>query len=43
MNAIRKYKLYHTFQKYAKNVNYWVQLRDKNKIEGAYLLIKRFK
>ena len=43
MKVIKKYKLWHTFKKYAKNVNYEIQIRDRNKIEGAYLLLKRFK
>ena len=31
------------FRKYAKQVSYEKQLKDKDKIDGAYLLIKRFK
>lgn len=41
--VIRKFKLYHTWRKYAKQVSFERQLMDKNKIEGAYLLLKRFK
>ena len=35
--------LYHAFRRYAKKVSYEKQLKDKGKIDGAYLLIKRFK
>ena len=40
---IRKFILYHTWRRYAKNVTYVTALKDKSKIDGAYLLIKRFK
>ena len=35
--------LYHAFRRYAKQVSYEKQLKDKDKIDGAYLLIKRLK
>ena len=41
--VIRKFILYHTWRKYARQVSFERQLMDKNKIEGAYLLLKRFK
>ena len=39
----RKFKLYHSWRRYAQNVNFANKLRDKAKIDGAYLLIKRLK
>ena len=35
--------MYHAFRRYAKNISFDATLRDKSKIDGAYLLIKRFK
>ena len=43
MQAIRKFILYHSWRKYARQVSYEKQLQHKDKIEGAYLLMKRFK
>ena len=43
MNAIRRFVLYHSWRKYARNVRYENQLMHKDKIEGAYILLKRFK
>ena len=43
LNVLRKYVLYHAFRRYAKNINLEAVLKDKSKIDGAYLLIKRFK
>ena len=43
---VRIYKrilLYSRFKRYASQVLYEVQLRDKSKIDGAYLLLKRYK
>ena len=45
-NMIRhfsKLQLYHVFRKYHRNSNYEAALKDKSKIDGAYLLLKRFK
>ena len=38
-----KVQLYHVFRKYHRNSNYETALKDKSKIDGAYLLLKRFK
>ena len=40
---VRKFILYHSWRRYAKNITYVTALKDKSKIDGAYLLIKRFK
>lgn len=43
MNAIRRFILYHSWRRYARNVSYANQLMNKDKIDGAYILLKRFK
>lgn len=43
MTAIKKYILYHSWRRYARNVRYENMLQNRDKIEGAYILIKRFK
>ena len=40
---LRKYHIYHEFRKMNLKTNSIAMVRDKNKIEGAYLLMKRFK
>ena len=40
---MRKFILYHMWRRYAQNVRYEIQLKDKGRIDGAYILIKRFK
>ena len=39
----RRIKLYRIFRKYATQSLHQRQLQDKSKIEGAYLLLKRYK
>ena len=39
----RKYQTYHLMRKFSKQTRWEAQLMDKSKIEGAYLLLKRFK
>ena len=43
LNALRKFALYHSWRQYARQVNFQTQLKDKDKIEGAYILVKRLK
>ena len=38
-----KYQLYHAWRHYARKANWETQLQEQNKIEGAYLLLKRIK
>ena len=39
----RKFHIYQYFQKYRRNVNLEIQIREKSNIQGAYLLLKRYK
>ena len=43
MQVLRKYQRYHAWRRYARQVNWEVQLKDQSKIDGAYLLLRRFK
>lgn len=43
VRSFSNFQLYHTFRKYKRNANYETALKDKSKIEGAYLLLKRYK
>ena len=43
IRCFAKQQLYHSFRKYHRNVNYEIVLKDKSKIDGAYLLLKRYK
>ena len=43
VRCFAKERLYHAFRKYHKQTSYEIALRDKSKIEGAYLLLKRYK
>ena len=43
MKNLRKYQLYYAFRHYQKKVSWETALKDKSKIEGAYLLLKRYK
>ena len=43
VHIYKRVLLYSRFKKYASQVLYEVQLRDKSKIDGAYLLLKRYK
>ena len=38
-----KFQIYHAFRRYHKQVSWEIAIKDKSKIEGAYLLLKRFK
>ena len=40
---VRKYHLFHEFKRLNLQTNAMAAVRDKNKIDGAYLLMKRFK
>ena len=40
---LRKYHIFHEFRKMHLKTSSIALIRDKNKIEGAYLLMKRFK
>ena len=40
---LTKYQQFHAFLRYRKQISWELALRDKSKIEGAYLLLKRFK
>lgn len=42
-NAMRKFHLYHSFRRYAKQVSIYSVLQNKDRIEGAYLILRRFK
>ena len=42
-DILRRYKLYHVWRKYARQTNFETQLMSKGKIDGAYILLKRFK
>ena len=39
----RKYQTYHLMRRFHRQACWEAQLMDKSKIEGAYLLLKRFK
>ena len=43
MHIMRKYHSFHFFKKYAKIVHIEREIREKGNIEGAYLLLKRYK
>ena len=43
IDKFNKYQLYHAWRRYAKKISWETQLMDQGKIEGAYLLLKRFK
>ena len=43
MCILRKYHTFRFFHKYRRNVQVEVQIKEKNNIQGAYLLLKRFK
>ena len=43
MNVFRKYQMHHGFAKYKKQANWEADLMDRGRIDGAYLLLKRFK
>ena len=38
-----KFQLYHAFKKLHGKTKYLTQLMDRGRVEGAYLLLKRFK
>ena len=40
---MRKYQKFHAFRKLLQKTSWEAQIKDKGKIEGAYLLLKRFK
>ena len=40
---LNKLQLYHAFRRYHKKVCWELALKDKSKIDGAYLLLKRYK
>ena len=40
---LRKFHTFKFFHKYRRNVQLEVQIKEKNSIQGAYLLLKRFK
>ena len=42
-DILRRYKLYHVWRKYVKQASFETQLMNKGKIDGAYILLKRFK
>jgi len=42
-DIMRKYILYHSWRRYARQANFETQLKEKGRIEGAYILLKRFK
>ena len=39
----RKFHLFHTFKKMHLQTNMLANVRDREKIDGAYLLLKRFR
>ena len=39
----RKFHLYHEFKRMYVQTNRMAQIKDKSKIDGAYLILKRFK
>ena len=43
VRGFSNFQLYHTFRRYHRNVNYETTIKNKSKIEGAYLLLKRYK
>jgi hypothetical protein len=43
MNIFRKYQTHHGFLKFKKQANWETDLMDRGRIDGAYLLLKRFK
>jgi len=43
LNVFRKYQLHHGWAKFSKKVNWEIQLMERGRIDGAYLLLKRFK
>ena len=43
MHIMRKYHIYHFFKKYSRIINIEREIREKGNIEGAYLLLKRYK
>ena len=43
VSCLGKQQLYHAFRKYHRQVNFEIALKDKSKIDGAYLLLKRYK
>ena len=40
---LNKLQLYHAFRRYHKKTSWELALKDKSKIDGAYLLLKRYK
>ena len=43
MQVLRKHQKFHAFRKFIQKTRWEIQLKDRDKIEGAYLLLKRFK
>ena len=43
MNILRKHHTFWFFHKYRRIINWEVQMKEKNGIQGAYLLLKRYK
>lgn len=43
MNVIRKFHTFWFFHKYRRQINYEVTIKEKDRIGGAYLLLKRYK
>ena len=43
IDILCKYQVYHTMRRWKRQVTLESQVKDKNKIEGAYLLLRRFK
>ena len=43
LTTFRKYQTFHSFKKFIKLSSWEKQLQDQGRIDGAYLIIKRFK
>lgn len=43
LRIFRKYQTFHAFVKFCKKTNWELMLKDRSRIDGAYLLLKRFK
>jgi len=43
MNTLRKFHTFWFFHKYRRIINWEVKMKEKDSIQGAYLLLKRYK
>ena len=43
MNTLRKFHTFWHFHKYRRIIHWQVKLKEKDSIQGAYLLLKRYK